>query len=100
MSSERCTGCRGKAGNKAAREEGLNSPRTQPRVGAAGGFAQITDSIWSVCVWWWWWWGGERKRHIARPPRLGGRIKLPVPDMGKTKRSRSGKEKAVDGERL
>lgn len=59
----------------------------------------VLGCVW-VCVWWWWWWGGERKRHIARPPRLGGRIKLPVPDMGKTKRSRSGKEKAVDGERL
>ena len=55
MSSERCTDCRGKAGNKAAREEGLDFPRTQPRVEAAGGFAQITDSIWSMCVVVGWW---------------------------------------------
>lgn len=68
LSSERCTDCRGKAGNKAAREEGLDFPRTQPRVEAAGGFAQITDSIWSMCVVVGWWWPGERKGHIARPP--------------------------------
>ena len=72
MSSERCTDCRGKAGNKAAREEGLNSPRTQPRVRAAGGFAQITDSIWSVCG------GGGgvvRERDIQQGPQAGRKNK-------------------------
>lgn len=62
-----CTDCRGKAGNKAARERALTPLGPSPEWKLQVGLALRLLTAFGVCGWWVVV-AGERKAHIARPP--------------------------------